>query len=128
MKLLLMVLTLAIAFSLPSNAAAQTPATSFRPWWETFGMKYKALTPEEERLQKFWHDHSHSLNQYYSQLDHVDWVSYYKNHEYQVNGANPRCRRCNGPDCAQYAPVFVPSATSLPRCWAPYLPVPPDAK
>ena len=30
------------------------------------------LTPEEERLQKFWHDYYSALKNYYCDLDHID--------------------------------------------------------
>ena len=58
-----------------------------QPWWNIFSQKNKSLTPEEERLNKFWHDYYDALKQYYSALDHIDWVAYYKNHGYQINPA-----------------------------------------
>src|SRR5262245_35038245 len=64
----------------------------------------KAMTAEEERLQRFWHDYSDSLKRYYESLDRIDWIAYYKNHGYQVNPT------CTGPNCGQrinHAPVFV---------------------
>jgi len=61
----------------------------------------KALTPEEERLQKFWHDYYDALKLYYQDLDQIDWVAYYKQHGYQLQ-ACPNCPRTgNSP------PVFV---------------------
>ena len=76
----------------------------YQPWWNIFAHRNKCLTPEEERLQKFWHDYYHALKDYYCALDHIDWVAYYKNHGYQINMG------CGGPGCCQrinYAPVFV---------------------
>jgi hypothetical protein len=77
--------------------------SGYQPWWNIFAHRNKCLTPEEERLQKFWHDYYHALKEYYAALDHIDWVAYYKNHGYQIN--------CGGPGgCSQrinYAPVFV---------------------
>jgi hypothetical protein len=70
-----------------------------------FAKRYKCLTPEEERLQKFWHDYYCALKNYYCDLKHIDWVAYYKNHGYQINaGCGP-----TGPGCGRvnYAAVFV---------------------
>jgi hypothetical protein len=79
--------------------------SGYQPWWNIFAHRNKCLTPEEERLQKFWHDYYHALKEYYAALDHIDWVAYYKNHGYQINAG------CGGPGgCSQrinYAPVFV---------------------
>ena len=79
--------------------------SGYQPWWNLFAKRYKCLTPEEERLQKFWHDYYDALQHYYGALDHIDWVAYYKNHGYQINGG------CGGPGgcCGRinYAPVFV---------------------
>ena len=65
--------------------------SGYQPCWNIFAKRYKCLTPEEERLQKFWHDYYHALKSYYCALDHIDWVAYYKNHGYQINGG------CGGP-------------------------------
>ena len=79
--------------------------SGYQPWWNIFAVKNKCMTPEEERLQKFWHDYYHALKEYYAALDHIDWVAYYKNHGYQINAG------CGGPGgcCGRinYAPVFV---------------------
>ena len=77
--------------------------SGYQPWWNIFAHRAKCLTPEEERLQKFWHDYYHALKEYYAALDHIDWVAYYKNHGYQINAGcgNGCCQRIN------YAPVFV---------------------
>jgi hypothetical protein len=78
--------------------------SGYQPWWNIFAHRNKCLTPEEERLQKFWHDYYDALKNYYCALDHIDWVAYYKNHGYQINcGCGPAgcCGRVN------YAPVFV---------------------
>jgi hypothetical protein len=79
--------------------------SGYQPWYNIFAQRYKCLTPEEARLQKFWHDYYDALKHYYDALDHIDWVAYYKNHGYQINGG------CGGPagGCGRinYAPVFV---------------------
>ena len=76
----------------------------YQPWWNIFAKRYKCLTPEEERLQKFWHDYYDAMKNFYRALDHIDWVAYYKNHGYQINACGP-----NGAGCGRinYAPVFV---------------------
>jgi hypothetical protein len=78
--------------------------SGYQPWWNIFAKRYKCLTPEEERLQKFWHDYYSSLKDFYCALDRIDWVAYYKNHGYAIN-AGP----CGTGGCGRinYAPVFV---------------------
>src|SRR6266446_5055830 len=78
--------------------------SGYQPWYNIFAKRYKCLTPEEERLQKFWHDYYDALKNFYCALDHVDWVAYYKNHGYQINGG---CGPCGGCGRINYAPVFV---------------------
>ena len=82
--------------------------SGYQPWYNIFAKRNKCLTPEEERLQKFWHDYYNALRNYYGALDNIDWVAYYKNHGYQINGT---CGMNGGPmGCGQrinYAPVFV---------------------
>jgi hypothetical protein len=81
-----------------------------QPWWNIFAHKSHCMTCEEERLQRFWHDYYDALGHYYKALDHIDWVAYYKNHGYMING---NCGgmggygSCGGPQRIQFAPVFV---------------------
>jgi hypothetical protein len=84
----------------------------YQPWWNIFAKRQRCLSVEEERLQRFWHDYYDSLKRYYDSLDNIDWVSYYKNHGYQINtgtcthngaGGGP----CGGCQRIQFAPVFV---------------------
>ena len=77
--------------------------SGYQPWWNVFAKRYKCLTPEEERLQKFWHDYYDAMQGFYCGLDKIDWVAYYKNHGYAINGGagGGGCGRIN------YAPVFV---------------------
>jgi hypothetical protein len=86
-----------------SASWSQLGYSGYQPWWNLFAKRYKCLTPEEERLQKFWHDYYDALKNYYSALDHIDWVAYYKNHGYQINGG------CGGYGGGRinYAPVVV---------------------
>ena len=80
--------------------------SGYQPWWNVFAHRNKCMTCEEERLQKFWHDYYDALKNYYCALDHIDWVAYYKNHGYQINGG---CGGGPGGCCGRinYAPVFV---------------------
>jgi len=80
--------------------------SGYQPWWNIFAKRYKCITPEEERLQKFWHDYYDAMKNYYCALDHIDWVAYYKNHGYQINAGC--CGPC-GQGCGRvnYAPVVV---------------------
>jgi hypothetical protein len=85
----------------------------YQPWWNPCGWcKNKCKTCEERRLEQFWHDYYDALAHYYKSLDHIDWVVYYKNHGYQINGGccgGPSCGGPNGGGCQRvnYAPVFV---------------------
>jgi hypothetical protein len=80
--------------------------SGYQPWWNIFAKRYKCLTPEEERLQKFWHDYYDALRAFYKGLDAIDWVAYYKNHGYQINGnCGPYGAGCY--NRINYAPVFV---------------------
>ena len=81
--------------------------SGYQPCWNIFAHRYKCLTPEEKRLQHFWHDYYHAMKCYYGALDHIDWVAYYKNHGYPIGGG---CGPCGGPGCCgriNYAPVVV---------------------
>jgi hypothetical protein len=81
--------------------------SGYQPWYNIFAKRYKCLTPEEERLQKFWHDYYDALRNYYAALDHIDWVAYYKNHGYQINGGCGVGGACGPCGRVNYAPVFV---------------------
>src|SRR5579884_1231319 len=102
------VLGLALYSSQADASWSALTYSGYQPCWNIFAKRYKCLTCEEERLQKFWHDYYDALKNYYCALDHIDWVAYYKNHGYQINGC------CGGPGggggcCGRinYAPVFV---------------------
>jgi len=106
MKRFAMILCATLGILVGGNSAQATGLTygGHQPWWNIFAKKNKCLTPEEERLQRFWHDYYHALKCYYASLDKIDWVAYYKNHGYQINSG------CYGPGgCPKinYAPVFV---------------------
>jgi hypothetical protein len=83
--------------------------SGYQPWWNIFAHRPKCMTPEEERLQHFWHDYYHALKEYYCALDHLDWVAYYKNHGYQINGGGGggSCGATGAACRINYAPVFV---------------------
>ena len=98
------VLGLALTSSQSQASWSALTYSGYQPGWNIFAKRYKCLTCEEERLQKFWHDYYDALKNYYCALDHIDWVAYYKNHGYQINagcGGGGGCGRIN------YAPVFV---------------------
>lgn len=79
--------------------------SGYQPWYNIFAKRNKCMTPEEERLQKFWHDYYNAMKHYYAALDNVDWVAYYKNHGYQINGGGG-CGYGGG-GRVNYAPVMV---------------------
>ena len=76
----------------------------YQPWWNVFAHRNHHMSAEEERLQRFWHDYYDALRRYYGNLDNIDWVSYYKNHGYQINAG---CGAGGGAQRIQFAPVFV---------------------
>jgi hypothetical protein len=108
------VVGLALGASRAQASWGQLTYSGYQPWWNIFAKRYKCLTPEEERLQKFWHDYYHALKCYYCALDAIDWVAYYKNHGYQINCG------CGGGGCGRinYAPVFVSPTMqwAAPQC------------
>ena len=80
----------------------------YQPWWNIFAKRNPYMSVEEERLQRFWHDYYDALRRYYGMLDRMDWVSYYKNHGYQINaGCGGPGGSCGGSQRIQFAPVFV---------------------
>ena len=81
--------------------------SGYQPWWNIFAHRPKCMTPEEERLQHFWRDYYDAMRKYYCCMEHIDWVAYYKNHGYQINGACGGCGPCGGTQRIQFAPVFV---------------------
>ncbi|MSR30067.1 MAG: hypothetical protein EXR99_01050 [Gemmataceae bacterium] len=103
MKRIALVLCAMVGFTMASASAhagwGSMSYSGWQPWYNIFAKRYKCLTPEEERLQKFWHDYYNAMQNYYGALDNIDWVAYYKNHGYQINGGFGG--RVN------YAPVFV---------------------
>jgi hypothetical protein len=108
MKRLALLLFAGLGLMLCTNRADagwhQLKYSGYQPWWNIFAKRYKGLSPEEARLQKFWHDYYNAMKNYYAALDNIDWVAYYKNHGYQINGSGGYgggCGRIN------YAPVFV---------------------
>jgi hypothetical protein len=111
MKKFVVVLGAVIAASSLSVSSADASWNSlsyggYQPWWNIFAHRNRNLSCEEERLQRFWHDYYDALSQYYSALDRIDWVAYYKNHGYQINAA---CNGGPGGCCQriQFAPVMV---------------------
>jgi hypothetical protein len=81
-----------------------------QPWWNPFGIgKRHGQKVEERRLQRFWHDYYDAQRRYYRSLEHLDWVTYYKNHGQQINGGYAGCQ----------APVqFAPVTVSPSMAWA----------
>ena len=79
----------------------------YQPWWNIFAKRNRYMSAEEERLQRFWHDYYDALRRYYDSLDNIDWVSYYKNHGYQINAGCGAGGPCGGSQRVQFAPVFV---------------------
>jgi hypothetical protein len=101
--------TLAASLAGGQMARASWTYSGYQPWWNVFAHR-PCLTPEEERLQHFWHDYYDALGRYYKALDHIDWVAYYKNHGYQINGGcgmGGMGGPCGGCQHIQFAPVFV---------------------
>ncbi len=111
MKRYAILLAAAVAMFVSGNAAragwGSCDYGGWQPWWNIFAHRNKCLSPEEERLQRFWHDYYDALRRYYALIDHIDWVAYYKNHGYQINAACAGGYGGCGPQRIQFAPVFV---------------------
>jgi hypothetical protein len=103
---LIIAATLGLALSTGSAHAGfgSLGYSGYQPWWNVFAHRNRCKTPEEKRLEHFWHDYYDALRRYYCSLDHIDWVAYYKNHGYQINAG---CAGPNGCPRINYAPVFV---------------------
>jgi hypothetical protein len=96
-------LTLGVAGQ-ASASWSECTYSGYQPWWNIFAKRYKCLTPEEERLQKFWHDYYDAMKNYYGALDKIDWVAYYKNHGVAIGGGG--CGAYGG-GRINYYPVMV---------------------
>jgi hypothetical protein len=96
---------LGLALSTSRSQASWMSYSGYQPCWNLCAKRYKCMTCEEERLQKFWRDYYDALRAYYKGLEHIDWVAYYKNHGYQINGGCGGGGACCGR--INYAPVFV---------------------
>ena len=93
----------------------------FQPWWNPLGIGHRhSMSPEERRLQRFWHDYYDAQRRYYKSLEHLDWVTYYKNHGQLVNGGgSPGC--AGGPgNCGPNQPMiqFAPVTVNPAMGWA----------
>jgi hypothetical protein len=106
----------------------------YQPWWNIFA-KHNHMTCEEKRLQRFWHDYYDAQRRYYQAMGHIDWVAYYKNHGYQINGGgcaygqfgaqggcgvggNGQCGygQCGYGQCGPIAPIqFAPVVVNPPQ-------------
>jgi hypothetical protein len=87
-----------VSFGLMVGQSGKAPASG-GSWWNV--VAEKNLSPEEQRLQRFWRDYYDSLRRYYEGIDRIDWVAYYKNQGYNVPAGCPNCQR------VPFAPVFV---------------------
>jgi hypothetical protein len=92
----------------------------FQPWWNVLGIgKRHGQSPEERRLQRFWHDYYDAQRRYYKSLEHLDWVTYYKNHGQQINGGYAGGYGCGYGNCQAQAPIqFAPVTVSPQMGWA----------
>jgi hypothetical protein len=79
----------------------------YQPWWNIFAKRNRSMSAEEERLQRFWHDYYDAMRRDYQSLDRIDWVAYYKNHGYQINGGFGGCGPAGCNQRVQFAPVVV---------------------
>lgn len=80
----------------------------------------RCFTPEEKRLNRFWHDYYDSARVYNHHLSRIDWVAYYKNHACPKNQS-----LCNGQCIVQHDPVVVvPGLQHLQPTQPPYAPAP----
>ena len=108
-RILLTVLALALTTSAARADWGSLCYGGYQPWWNIFAHRNHYQTTEEKRLQRFWHDYYDAQSRYYHGLEHIDWVAYYKNHGYRINGGGCGAGGCgDGP--VQFAPVAVTPA------------------
>jgi hypothetical protein len=50
-----------------------------QPWWNVFARGNSPLTPEEDRLQRFWIDYYGAMGEYFQALDAIDRARYERN-------------------------------------------------
>src|ERR1700692_757185 len=85
-SLLCAVLAILTAAEVARADAASLHYGGYQPWGNIFAKRNRYLSAEEERLQRFWRDYYDALHRYYHGLERMDWVAYYKNHGYRING------------------------------------------
>jgi hypothetical protein len=85
-------------------AAAETRADGYCPWFNIIDARFNNYPKEMARINGFWHGYYGSMQNYYGNLSHLDWVAYYKNHGNPI-GCVPG--PCGGPSHVQMQPVFV---------------------
>jgi hypothetical protein len=90
----------------------------YQPWYNIFAHRNHCMTTEEKRLQRFWHDYYDALGRYYRGLEHMDWVAYYKNHGYRINGGIGGYPGCGGPGCGDGPVQFAPVSVAPGMQWA----------
>ena len=77
------------------------------------------LTPSDEpsRLNNFWSGYYGAVKSFYGDLDKLDWVAFYKNHGYRIDGG----------DSVRFMPTFPPIEWSFAAPDKSALPPPPTA-
>ena len=85
-------------------------ADGYTPWYNIVHARHNNYPKEMARINGFWQGYYGSLYNFYGNLSHLDWVSYYKNYGTPI-GYVPG--ECGGPCHMQMAPVFV-SPTVFP--------------
>ena len=79
-------------------------ADGYCPWYNIVAARHNNYPKEMARINGFWQGYYGSMQNYYGNLSHLDWVAYYKNHGTPI-GWVPGA--CGGPGYYQMAPVFV---------------------
>jgi hypothetical protein len=99
MKSKLLLLLAIVALLLASNANRVSVAQTN---WKLSSLADRNMKPEEKRLKDFWTGYYGALKSFYGNLDHLDWVAYYKNHGFKINVG-----LSDGSQRTQFAPVYV---------------------
>ncbi len=85
-------------------AAANIQADGYQPWYPIVAARHNNYPREQARINGFWQGYYGSMQSFYGNLSHLDWVAYYKNYGTPI-GYVPG--QCGGPCHVQMAPVFV---------------------
>jgi hypothetical protein len=79
-------------------------ADGYCPWFNIIDARHNNYPKELARINGFWQGYYGSMQNFYGNLSHLDWVAYYKNYGTPIGCVQGAC---GGPRYVQMAPVFI---------------------